>query len=402
MTVFRPTNAAQTAELIAWAAAEHETLALVGGGSKNALGRACVTDHTLDLSAQCGIIDYDPAELVLTAKAATPMAEIATELDRAGQMLAFEPPDWSGLLPSTGQPTLGGTIACNHSGPRRVRAGAARDHLLGFAAINGWGDPWKSGGKVVKNVTGYDMCKLQAGAFGTLSALLEISVRVLPRPAAQCTIVLSGYSDDDAIRALAAALNAPHEVSAAAHLPAAIAARTHIGADGPLTLLRLEGPHPSVDFRAAAFDRAHGGITRLMGEDSARLWQEIAAVAPLLGADNSLVWRICPTPSGAPAILREVRETLDEVEAFYDWGGGLLWLAIDPSQAGADAGAAVIRTAVATFGGHAMLLRAPAEMRKIVPVFEPAPVPLMALTRRVKDSFDPNAVLNPGRMHEGV
>ncbi|MHC2582013.1 FAD/FMN-containing dehydrogenase [Bradyrhizobium diazoefficiens] len=130
-----------------------------------------MAEHTLDVSQICRIIDYEPAELILTARPGTPLVTIQAELEAKGQMLAFEPPNWRSLLQSTGEPTLGGTLACNLAGPRRVRAGAARDFLLGFSAVNGRGEVWKAGGKVVKNVTGFDMCKLQAGAFGTLSVL---------------------------------------------------------------------------------------------------------------------------------------------------------------------------------------------------------------------------------------
>ena len=399
VTVFRPADAAEAVEVVAWAAAEGQPLELVGGGSKRALGRPARAEHELDLRRLAGIVDYDPAELVLTARAATPMAEIEAQLAARGQMLAFEPPDWRGLLggagaPSRGEPTLGGTIACNLAGPRRVRAGAARDHLLGFAAVNGWGDAWKSGGRVVKNVTGYDMCKLQAGAYGTLSVLTELSVRVLPRPETACTVVMRNLSDADAVRVMADGLNTPHEVSAAAHLPRAAARRA--GFDGAATLLRLEGPAPSVAFRAAAL----GGDERLDAVETARVWRLAGEVAPLLDMAGRVVWRICPTPSSSPAVLGGVAARCPSAEGFYDWGGGLLWLALDRAEAGADAGAAAVRGAVRAAGGHATLAAAPDKLRAAVPVFEPATGAAGALARRVKESFDPRGILNPGRMHE--
>jgi len=403
LTVFQPSDATQAAQVIAWAAAESQSLEIMGGGSKRALGRPPRADHTLDLGALSGIVDYDPAELVLTARAATPMAEIEAQLEAHRQMLAFEPPDWRGVLPSGRRPTLGGVIACNLSGPRRVRAGAARDHFLGFAAVNGWGDGWKAGGKVVKNVTGYDMCKLQAGAYGTLSVMTEVTVRVLPRPETTCTLILRGLSEEAAVAAMAAALNSPHEVSAAAHLPAAVAARSGLadlaGAQIAITALRLEGPGPSVEFRAGVLGGLLGETMRLGPSDTERFWTGIGAVQPFAEHADRALWRVCPTPSAAPAVVRRVQADLGSTEAFYDWGGGLVWLSV---EGGADCGAALVRAAVAEARGHATLIRAPEPVRAAVPVFEPLNGPLAALSRRVKAGFDPKGILNPGRMEEGV
>ncbi len=422
MTVFHPTDAAELEQIVAWAAEEAQGLEIMAGGSKRALGRPTQTDHALDMSAFSGIVDYDPAELVLTASAATPMREVQALLDAHGQMLAFEPPDWrhllaepplpEPLLPEPGaaarEPTLGGAVACNLSGPRRIRAGAARDHLLGLAAVNGWGDGWKTGGTMVKNVTGYDLCKLQAGAYGTLSVLTELTVRALPRPESSSSLVLAGLDDEAGVRTLLAALNTPHEVSAAAHLPAAAAARTaaaRAGATtgpGPITVLRLEGPRPSVEYRLGALEALLGRGIRLQAAQSVALWAEVAAVQPLLGRSDSIVWRICSTPSTAPAVLGLLKARFMEAEGFYDWGGGLLWVSLDPDQAGADCAAGFVREAVGRGGGQAMLLRATQAARDRVAVFEPAPPPLEALSRRVKASFDPKAVLNPGRMQRGA
>ncbi|WP_428374727.1 FAD-binding protein [Lichenicoccus sp.] len=405
MTRYRPADAAEAAEIVAWAAAEAQPLEIVGGGSKRSLGRAMRVEDMLDVAALSGILDYEPSELVLTVQAATPMHVIAARLDAERQMLAFEPPDFRHLLGSTGEPTLGGVLATNLAGPRRVRAGAARDHFLGFAAVNGRGETWKAGGKVVKNVTGYDLCKLQAGAHGTLSVLTELSVRVLPRPEQECSVLLVGLSDDAAIPALADALNTPHEVSSAAHLPALVAARSGVaevaGAGDSVTVLRLEGPAPSVAFRADAL-RAGRGSLRLGHESSTALWAEIGAVQPLLADHDSLVWRVCPTPSSAPAVLRAVRAACPSADAFYDWGGGLLWISLDAHEAGADCGASLVRGTLAHAGGFATLLRAPEAARAMVPVFQPQAGALEALARRVKAGFDPVGVLNPGRMQEGI
>ena len=395
MTVFHPADAEEAQEVVAWAAAERQPLEVVAGGSKRGLGRPPQADHTIELGRLSGIIDYDPPELVLTARAATPMAEINAQLAASRQMLAFEPPDWRSLLGGAGQPTLGGVIACNISGPRRVRAGAARDHFLGFAAINGWGDAWKAGGRVVKNVTGYDLCKLQAGAYGTLSILTELSVRIMPRPETSSSLVLHGLADADAIAALAQALNTPHEVSAAAHLPGPVASRA--GLVGPATVLRLEGPAPSVAFRSAALRALFGQGTPLDEGGSERLWSAIAAVGPLLPPAERCIWRLCPTPSAAPELIRAIQAQFPAAETFYDWGGGLVWLSMEQT---ADAGAPAVRAAVRRAGGHATLVVAPAAVRAAVPVFEPEAGPVAALSERVRASFDPQRILNPGRLRE--
>jgi glycolate oxidase FAD binding subunit len=406
MASFQPADAQDVAEIVAAAMAAKENIAISGGGSKRALGRPVETIHHLDLGRLSGIVDYDPAELVLTAQAATPLAEISRALAAEKQMLAFEPPDWCRLLGGDGAPTLGGLIACNQAGPRRVRSGSARDHFLGFSAVNGRGELWKAGGRVVKNVTGYDMSKLQAGAFGTLSALLELTVKVVPRPETSRSVAVIGLSTEEAIAVLADGLNSPHEVNGAAHLPGPVARRSSIaevaGAGVALTLLRLEGHGPSVAYRAAALAAALPPGLQLDATASTAVWQEIAAVQPLLATTDSVVWRLCPTPALAAQLVNRLAAALPGCEGYVDWGGGLVWLSLDPASAADDAGAGVVRAAMAAVGGHATLIRAPASTRARVAVFQPLPAPLAALTRRVKAGFDPEGILNPGRIHEGI
>jgi glycolate oxidase FAD binding subunit len=403
MTTFQPSDGRETAEIVAWAAAEGRSLELVAGGAMRAFGRPVKTEHVLDLRRLAGVVAYEPAELVLTARPAAPLKTVIAELAAAGQMLAFEPPDWRPLLGGEGEPTLGGAIACGLAGPRRVRAGSARDYLLGFAAVNGFGEVWKAGGKVVKNVTGYDMMKLQAGAFGTLSALTEVTLKASPKPETATTLALAGLDDEAAIRLLARALNSPFEVSGAAHLPAAAARRSSVAAlsegQGGATLLRLEGPLVSVAYRTEALEALLGRGARLTEAQSEIAWKEVAEVRPLLVPGSRVVWRACPTPSRAVEVARTCIQALPSAEVFFDWGGGLVWLSLDGSDAGADAGAAVIRGAVGRAGGHATLVVASEAQRAFVPVFEPAPGPLARLGAGVKAAFDPRNILNPGRMH---
>ena len=396
MTPLRPTDEKQIAEIIAWAASERKPLEIVAGGSKRALGRPVRSEYTLDVSGVAGVVNYEAAELVLTAKPATPLAAIEAELAEKRQMLAFEPPDWRGLMGVNAEPTLGGVVSCNLAGPRRVRAGAPRDVLLGFSAVDGRGEIWKAGGKVVKNVTGYDMMKLMAGAFGTLSVLTEITLKVLPRPETERTVLLTGLADEAALATMSRALNTPFEVSSVAHLPQNVARRA--GFQRPVTALRLEGPAPSVAFRVEAIEGLLGRGVRLESAASGAFWEDIGEVHRLLPPSGRIVWRLCPTPSRAGAVVDILTARFASLEVFYDWGGGLVWLSVDPEDAGGDGGAGDIRAAIKPQGGHATLVVAPETLRASAQVFEPVAGPLAQLTARIKAGFDPMNVLNPGRM----
>lgn len=399
LTTFRPTTAAQAADAVRWALSNAEPLEILGQGSKRGLGRPVQAAHALDLTGLSGVVAYEPEELVLTAAAGTPMAEIAVLLAANRQRFAFEPPDYGPLygLPA-GRGTLGGVIAAGLAGPRRVQGGAARDHTLGVEAVNGRAELFRAGAKVVKNVTGYDLPKLMAGSFGTLAVLTEVTVKVLPAPETAATLVLAAADLGAAVRALGTALRSPHEVSGAAVLPAAVAARSAVApvarAGGTLALVRVEGVGPSVTARAAALKDELGCDGVLGGDDSAVLWREIGDVAYFAGGDAH-VWRLSVPPAGGPAVAAAITRALP-AELYLDWGGGLIWIA----TADADA-AAPIRAAVGG-NGHATLVRAPDAVRAAVPVFHPEPEPLAALARRVKAGFDPAGVFNPGRMHAGV
>jgi glycolate oxidase FAD binding subunit len=389
---------------VQWALAEGKTLEIRGHGSKRQMGRPPQTDLALDLSGLAGVTLYEPEELVLSAKAGTPLAEIDALLAAKGQRLGFEPMDCGQVLGSTaGRGTIGGTIAANLSGPRRLTAGAARDHLLGFAAVSGRGETFKSGGRVVKNVTGYDLCKLMAGSWGTLAALTLVTLKTLPKPETEATVLMSGLADAQAVGAMTAAMGSTCEVSGAAHLPAATAARFPMGAavaaGRALTALRLEGVAPSVAHRRAALQallRPHGETALIDDMVSRRLWTAIRDAAPFAasrtGAEEPL-WRVSTLPAKGHALAARVTDAT-EAHVLYDWAGGLLWIAVPA----ADAAAGLVRSAVKQIGGHATLVRAPAPLRAALDVFEPQDAGLAALTKRVKASFDPKGVLNPGRM----
>jgi glycolate oxidase FAD binding subunit len=401
-----PTALDELRDAVVHAVARGQRLAVSGGGSLGALGRPMEADVELRLDRLSGVESFEPAELVLTAKAGTPLAEIEALLAEHRQMLAFEPPDWRGLLASEDRvPTLGGALAANLAGPRRVKTGAARDHFLGFVGVNGFGEIFKAGGKVVKNVTGYDLCKLMAGSYGTLAILEEVTIKVVPRPEEEATLVLLGLDDRMAIAVLADGLNSPNEVSAAAHLPSAVATRSGVpavaSAGVATTALRIEGPGSSIAARLGtlhALFSGRGPLLELRGADSQRFWREVGAVRPLLAVEDRIVWRLSVPPAEGPAVMDAASQGRDCI-GFYDWGGGLLWLA---AAGGGDGGASSVRAAIARCGGHATLVRAPAALRAEIPVFQPLPAALAALTRRVKESFDPHRLLNPGRMYADV
>ena len=408
MTRLAPADLSELRDHIAGMLAAEGPVELVAGGSKRGLGRPVQAAHQLDLTHLSGIRDYAPSELVLTAGAGTPLGEIERVLEEAGQMLAFEPPDWRGLLGAEAQdsavPTLGGVLACNLSGPRRIKAGAARDHFLGFRAVSGRGEIFKAGGKVIKNVTGYDLPKLMAGSYGTLAALEEVTIKVLPRPETVATVLFTKVEPAAAGRLMAAALGSPHDVSAAAYLPAGTAMTLCVPERGGTVALRLEGPEQSVGFRRDSLIREQvtdGACEVLSGSEAIALWRAVGEAAPLAGPAGRAVWRISVAPARGAELGQELSRALDA--AWYlDWGGGLLWIAV--AEAG-DAGAAVIRAAIrgpdGRDPGHATLIKGSPALRGSVAVFEPQPPGLAALSRRVKDAFDPAHILNPGRMVEG-
>jgi glycolate oxidase FAD binding subunit len=401
--ILKPRDAKDVEDAVVWALSEAKTLEVAGRGSKRGLGRPSQSDFTLDLSALSGVTLYEPEELVLSARAGTPIAEIEKLVAASGQELAFEPADYGRLLGgSAGDGTLGGVIATNLSGPRRIKAGAARDHFLGLSAVSGRGETFKSGGRVVKNVTGYDLCKLMAGSFGTLGAMTDVTIKTLPRAETEATVLVAGLADAQATRAMADAMGSSCDVSGAAHLPAAVAGSIPgLGAGKAATVFRLEGVAPSVSHRTgmlASLLKPLGTAETLPEAVSRDLWRAIRDVTPFADGSARPVWRISTAPTQGAALAAAIAE--GEGGTWYlDWGGGLIWLSLPPSD---DAGAGRLRPLVVKAGGHATLMRAPAAIRAAVAVFEPQDEGVAALSRRVKESFDPKRILNPGRMWAGV
>lgn len=372
----RPETEADLADMIA---AAKGPLHIRGGGTR-AIGKP-VTGAVLETGGLAGISLYEPGALTLVAQAGTSLAEIEAALDAEGQRLPFEPMDHRGLLGTTGEPTIGGVVAANVSGPRRIQAGACRDFLLGVRFVDGTGRIVKNGGRVMKNVTGYDLVKLMAGSWGTLGVLTEVSLKVLPKPESAACILIDNLTIAEAVSAMSAALVSPYEVSGAAHVP--------VGLDGhPVTMLRIEGFAGSVDYRAGQlatfFDGREVRIER-DPEQVAKGWTWIRDVVPMQGSDGD-VWRISCTPSDAPDLVGRLKAT----PVLLDWGGGLIWASLPE---GTDA-----RARLGAFDGHATLVKGSQASRTALPVFQPEAPELAALSQGLRKRFDPKTLLNPGLM----
>jgi glycolate oxidase FAD binding subunit len=403
-------DAKDVEEVVRAALASEQPLEIIGHGTKRGIGQPMATNALLDLSALNAVTSYEPNELIITVQAGAPLNDVKSLIDSKNQQFAFEPMNTSHLLGTPDLGTIGGMIGAGLAGPRRIKAGGARDHLLGAHAVSGFGDSFKTGGRVVKNVTGYDLCKLLAGSWGTLAVMTEVTLKVMPKAESERTLVLRGLDDVAANRAMTMALGSPFDVSGAAHLPNS-AFRTAQGALADLgspqqavTLLRLEGITASAAHRAASLDEALGafGVAETIEDAaSAAIWSSVRDAAPFaasgaLGA--SPVWRIvCPPAAGGALGQGLARDTGGAV--IYDWGGGLIWAALPPSD---DAHAGMLRSRVEAAGGHAMLVRASEAARRSVDVFHPQEGGLARLSERVRRSFDPKNILNRGRMARGA
>jgi len=368
-------------ELAAAIRAATDPVRIIAGGTRP-VGNP-VDAEILDVSGLSGVTLYEPGALTLVVQAGTPLDEIDALLASEGQRLAFEPMDHRGLLATNGTPTIGGVIAGNLSGPRRIQAGAARDFLLGVRLVDGAGRILQNGGRVMKNVTGYDLVKLMAGSWGTLGVLTEVSLKVLPRPEAVAVLLIEGLEDHRAIAALSQALGSPFDVTGAAHVP--------VGLDGaPVTMIRLEGFEDSVAYRAAKLRdqlRGFGDIAIETSDRTAAGWAWVRDVAPFHGKQGD-VWRLSAKPGDGPAL--GARLAAVGAGLLYDWGGGLVW-ALVPE--GTD-----VRAHLNGVPGHARIERAGNETRARLGAFPREGAVLDRLQTALRARFDPRGILNPGLM----
>lgn len=363
--VMRPTSETELAEAVRGAPGP---LAVRGGGTRGGGGGGVA--GVLETGGLAGVRLYEPGALTLVAGAGTPLAEIEAVLAAEGQRLAFEPMDHRGLLGTTGTPTLGGAVAVNASGPRRVQVGACRDHLLGVRLVDGSGAVVGNGGRVMKNVTGYDLVKLMAGSQGALGVLSEVSLKVLPAPEAEATLVLEGLAPGPAVAAMSAALGSPYEVSGAARLP-----------DGRV-VLRLEGFAAQVRYRtdALAGHLAGHGTAQVLGRAESRaLWAGVRDAAPFHGRAGD-VWRVSCRPSAAAGLVARAGG-----EVLLDWGGALIWV-LRP-------GGGDLRADLGAFAGHATRVRAVAADG--IPDRPPEAAAVAALSGGLRQRFDPRGVFSP-------
>jgi glycolate oxidase FAD binding subunit len=400
-----PDTVEELAYLVAEAADTRTPLEVMGRGTKREVGRPVQSGAVLSTESLTGIVLYEPSELVLVARAGTPVAQIEQVLAEHDQEFPFEPIDLGPVLGfGRGQGTIGGMVATNFSGSRRVLSGSVRDHVLGVQAVNGSGETIRAGGRVMKNVTGYDLGRALAGSWGTLAVMTEVAIKVLPAQREVRTVLCFGLADPNGIEALCLAVGTPFEVSGTVHMHAELAERLSdqeiANAGASVTAIRVENFPASARYRSSRLKQMLQAYAPALELDTLRsraFWDEIRTLKMFQQADRPL-WRISTVPTAAAKLVHNLARKID-VRVLYDWSGGLIWLETPPIS---DAGAVEIRRNLAEIGGHATLIRAEAPARAAIDVFQPLHKPVMALTAALKRAFDPVGILNPGRMYPGI
>lgn len=404
---FLPETEQQTRELVQWAFAEGRTVSVQGKNTKHGFGLPVNADCTLSLEKLSGILEYHPEELVMTALPGTPMTEIRQELTKHNQHLAFEPPALNRMYQVEDEGTIGGSFIGNLAGPRRFKSGSARDHILGVRAINGRGEIWKSGGKVIKNVSGYDMSKLITGSWGTLSVVTELTFKILPAPPVSRSLAVWGLSARLGTALMAQVISTPCETSGLAHLPEA--ALTAIGRDGAsfpgktLTLIRLEGTELSVKERLENITGWLPGACDYSVLDQAAstaAWSLIGNTAPLQDAQHTPgILKISLPPASAWNLACFIDELLG-CTWYLDAAGGWLWVGI--CQAGMTDKIDAVSREVNTIGGTTTIYRAPSTVKQDTGIYPFPDESIKRLNEKIKNSFDPGNIFNPGRLHAVV
>ncbi len=400
-----PDTVEELAYLVAEAADTRTPLEVMGRGTKREVGRPVQYGAVLSTENLTGIQLYEPSELVLVARAGTPIAQIEQALTEHDQEMPFEPIDLGPVLGfGRGQGTVGGMVATNFSGSRRILSGSVRDHVLGVQAVNGSGETIRAGGRVMKNVTGYDLSRALSGSWGTLAVMTEVAIKVLPAPREVRTVLCFGLADPNGIEALCLAMGTPFEVSGTVHMHAELAERLSdqeiANAGASVTAIRVENFPASARYRSSRLKQMLQAYAPALELDTLRsraFWDEIKTLKMFQKAERPL-WRISTVPTAAAKLVHNLARKID-VRVLYDWSGGLVWLETPPIS---DAGAVEIRRNLAEIGGHATLIRAEAPARAAIDVFQPLDKPVMALTASLKRAFDPVGILNPGRMYPGI
>jgi glycolate oxidase FAD binding subunit len=401
--IFNPSSREEIAEIIRNCYKKNIPLEINGSKSKNKIGRNFQAEKTLDLTSYSGIIDYKPEELYIKVKAGTPINSIIEELDKHDQQLAFEPVDFGFLFNGkSNNGTIGGVISCNFAGPRRFKVGSARDHLLGFQGINGKGEIIKSGGTVVKNVTGYDLCKLISGSFGTLSVLTELSVKVLPKPQTSKTLIINNPHIKKAIEYLGTALSSSSDPSGGVFYPEQFDQSftfndlTHKGA---LTAIRIEGPSNSVDHRiknlSAELGLLENEYSILESVQTKIFWNKTKNLEIFSNSKKNLLRIVVPI-SETLSVLQKMKPF--EINYFLDWGGSLIWVELEKISLKI---LREIKDIMQQHSGYFTIIKVEDDLKASADIFTIDPIKYK-ISEKIKKSFDPKRIFNPGKMYSGI
>jgi len=401
--IFNPSSREEIADIIRNCYKKNIPLEINGSKSKNKIGRNFQAEKTLDLTNYSGIIDYKPEELYIKVKAGTPINSIIEELDKHDQQLAFEPVDFGFLFNGkSNNGTIGGVISCNFAGPRRFKVGSARDHLLGFQGINGKGEIIKSGGTVVKNVTGYDLCKLISGSFGTLSVLTELSVKVLPKPQSSKTLIINNPHIKKAIEYLGTALSSSSDPSGGVFYPEQFDQSftfndlTHKGA---LTAIRIEGPSNSVDHRIKNLSTELGLLENeysiLESVQTKIFWNKTKNLEIFSNSKKNLLRIVVPI-SETLSVLQKMKSY--DINYFLDWGGSLIWVELEKISLKI---LREIKDITQQHSGYFTIIKVEDDLKASADIFTIDPIKYK-ISEKIKKSFDPKRIFNPGKMYSGI
>ena len=402
-STFKPSSREEISRIIKECYKKNIPVEISGLKSKKSIGRNFQSEKTLDLSNYSGIIEYKPEELYIKVKCGTPIKDIIIELDKNNQQLAFEPVDFGPLfLGKKNEGSIGGVVSCNFSGPRRFKAGSVRDHVLGFQGVNGKGEIIKSGGTVVKNVTGYDLCKLLSGSFGTLSVLTEISVKVLPKPPVNKTLVIDNPHLKKALEYLRLALSSSSDPSGGVFYPEYFRNNfmlNDLTTDGSITAIRIEGPSASIEHRIKKLCKelrvSNNEIAILEHEQSNIFWEKTQSLRVFSELKDNLL-RIVVPASEAFEVLNKIK--VYETKYFVDWGGNLIWLQIETIDSKI---LREIKEIVNQASGYITVIKIEENLKASIDVFTIDPVKYK-ISEKIKKSFDPKRILNPGKMYSGI
>jgi len=402
-SIFKPDTREEISKFIKDCYKKNIPLEINGLKSKKKIGRNFQSEKTLDLSNYSGIIEYKPEELYIKVKSGTPIKKIISELDKNNQQLAFEPSDFGFIFSgNSNEGTIGGVISTNFSGPRRFKSGSARDHLLGFQGVNGKGETIKSGGTVVKNVTGYDLCKLLSGSFGTLAVLTELSVKVLPKPESNKTLIVNNPHLKKALEYFDTALSSSADPSGGVFYPEFFRKNftfNDLTQEGALIGLRVEGPLNSVEHRVKKLckelDVMNNEFSVLDQEQSNIFWEKTRKLQVFTSLQESLLRVVVPVSETFDVIQKLKRY---KINYFLDWGGSLIWLQIEEINTKM---LKEIKEIIQKAAGYLTVIKVEEDMKATIDIFTVDPIKYK-ISEKIKKSFDPKRILNPGKMYSGI